>query len=218
MAIIPSIPGVQAEVKVDGERVEEYSDSSQCCEGNTTVKYIEAVSDARFTLHCKVWHPYDIQGRDIQATFRVDGKIIQTSIITYGTYKGKRGEMDAKGATSLKNGIAKVAPMAFSELDIGKFPPISSFTPIMHSKETGMTCFMHKTLIRDFPSPDENSEAILNHKLYKQVTSVGEIRIQIDRGKATSLVTRNDSGITMDEIGKISEKALKGKTLSHQAK
>lgn len=119
MAIIPSIPGVRAEVKVNGEPVEEYADSSQFCEDNATVRYIEAISGARFTIHCKVWHPYDVQGRDIRTMVWVDGKRIPGKSAPFKKYKAGKGEMNVKGVKSYKDGKAKMAHMVFSELDIG---------------------------------------------------------------------------------------------------
>ncbi|KAF4541096.1 uncharacterized protein LTHEOB_8898 [Lasiodiplodia theobromae] len=182
MAIIPSIPGVQAHVKVNGKQVKEYADSSECHEDDSMVRYIEAVSGARFTIHCKVWHPYDLQGQDIRARVWVDGKRIKGCVITHDEHEERQGEMNVKGVKSFKDGKGTIAPMAFSELDI-----------------------------------DENHKDIPSRKLHEKVTSVGTIRIEIERGQA-KVKARRDRTTTMDEIGKISEKALKGKSLSHQVK
>lgn len=204
-------------MKVNGKQVKEYADSSECHEDDSMVRYIEAVSGARFTIHCKVWHPYDLQGQDIRARVWVDGKRIKGCVITHDEHEERQGEMNVKGVKSFKDGKGTIAPMAFSELDIGKFLPISSFTPDRHFKERRMAFFMHETLIRSLPSPDENHKDIPSRKLHEKVTSVGTIRIEIERGQA-KVKARRDRTTTMDEIGKISEKALKGKSLSHQVK
>ncbi|KAL1648462.1 hypothetical protein SLS58_002217 [Diplodia intermedia] len=178
MAIISSVPGVEVEVRVNGERAEEYMDSNQKDSDNTAIRYIEAKSGVRFTIHCTISPSCDRQGKDMRAKILIDGKKIRGKILRLEKSEGVT--IDVYGATSVENGQRSIAHMVFSELDI-----------------------------------DEDSTDISNRMMQKKVMSMGVISIQLHRGLAIKEAPCNRT-TTIDKIGKVSEKALKGKALSHQ--
>ncbi|KAL1622094.1 hypothetical protein SLS54_005159 [Diplodia seriata] len=153
MAIISSVPGVEVEVRVNGERAEEYMDSNQDDSDNKAIRYIEAISGARFTIHCTISSSCDRQGKDIYVKIILDGEKIK-----------------------------------------------------------GMVLFLN-----DSKEGDEHSTDISDGTMQEKVMSMGVISIQLHRGLAIAKQgTPRNRTITMNKIGKVPEKALKGKPLSHQ--
>jgi hypothetical protein len=73
MAIFPDVPGLQAEIVVDGEPLREYEDDGDDTEPGTVTKYIEALSDKEFVLKytVDVDMPTDY---GVEAKIDVDGK------------------------------------------------------------------------------------------------------------------------------------------------
>ncbi|OMP88815.1 hypothetical protein BK809_0005536 [Diplodia seriata] len=119
MAIISSVPGVEVEVRVNGERAEEYMDSNQDDSDNKAIRYIEAISGARFTIHCTISSSCDRQGKDIYVKIILDGEKIKGMVLFLNDSK-EGGTLDINYATSIHNGQLTGAPMVFSELDFGE--------------------------------------------------------------------------------------------------
>ncbi|OJD31722.1 uncharacterized protein BKCO1_4500017 [Diplodia corticola] len=182
MAVISSLPGVEAEVRVNGERAEEYVDSSQVDTDNTTTRYIEAISGARFTVHYTIPSACFGQGKDVRVRVYVDGEKVDGKMLLCKKHNNLRKTVTINGASSFQDGKSTISPMIFSDIDI-----------------------------------DKQETATLSEEMQKHLRSVGTICVRLHRGLAKTQDRRNRT-ITMDGIGKVSEKDLKGKPLSHQVK
>ncbi|OBT84583.1 hypothetical protein VE02_06329 [Pseudogymnoascus sp. 03VT05] len=81
MAVIDAVPGVEVSICINAQPVREYEDADEVIDGplasETVVKYIEAISDAQFTINVTVHPTFDEHRRtrdDLLAQAKVDGK------------------------------------------------------------------------------------------------------------------------------------------------
>jgi hypothetical protein len=113
MAIFNNVPGLEAEVVVDGEPLHEYEDDD--AEPDTMTKYIEALSDKEFALRFifKMDTPVD---HGVQVRMDIDGLV---SCVVYSP-DDLRKPWYKRGKTFLKNGQHFRQNYRFTALNIGK--------------------------------------------------------------------------------------------------
>ncbi|KAF2142555.1 uncharacterized protein K452DRAFT_318156 [Aplosporella prunicola CBS 121167] len=83
MAILESVPGVTAEVRVNNIAVKEYVDTTTEDPPNTVIKYIEAISGQNFTVNWQFQPNFVHRNHSIYAIIYIDGKNVcsQTTIV-----------------------------------------------------------------------------------------------------------------------------------------
>lgn len=81
MAILDALPGVEVSILTNGQSVEEYVDADEVVDGplasKTVVKYIEAISDAEFTVKRTVLDSFRLHKQkvdDLLFQVKLDGK------------------------------------------------------------------------------------------------------------------------------------------------
>jgi hypothetical protein len=121
MAIFPDVPGLQAEIVVDGEPLPEYDDDDDNdADSGTITKYVEALSDKEFALK----YTFNMEtpiGYGVEAKIDVDGKKCHV-----GSPLGHRPHY-RYGPGYLNDGKYFRQHYRFTALEIGeRFPPLSS--------------------------------------------------------------------------------------------
>lgn len=77
MAILTGIPGLDAEVRVDGVHAMEYTNEVEEEDAaTTTIRYIESIFGAKFSTHCTCTEAFNHGEEDVFVTFHVDGQKI----------------------------------------------------------------------------------------------------------------------------------------------
>lgn len=102
MAILPSLPGIKINVRIDGRAVTEYdsndelgtdqdleSENAVYQAGVTILKYIESVSEKTFAVNLSVKSPYGfgIDGQILRFTVLVDGKRVRAPLLLRNLYE-----------------------------------------------------------------------------------------------------------------------------------
>ena len=200
MAIISEVEGLNVQVLVNGQPLVEYDDDEEVGDENngiqkTTTKYIEAISDAEFTIRYTFDKTFVHKGNDIDVEVYMDGQYMEGHIrrspeLQSGCLATVTGHRYRQGNQWFER------KFSFSKLSIGE-------------------CGIPKIY------PPANKSSVEDHTLkptaeiVAKLQQTGVISVRIHR-----LVARHQSnGSHKDKhgngIGQISEKALKGRALSH---
>ncbi|THZ08482.1 hypothetical protein D6C93_00503 [Aureobasidium pullulans] len=175
MAILDSLPGVGITVVVDGEDLHEYQDTDMEDEENTVTKYVEAVTDANFTIKIKGSQELEYKGDCLSLDVLVDGLRIQRPLI--GREATRNG-----GYTRLVEGL-KVNAGYMRRL---RFNTLETVT------EHG------------FGLPED----------LERVKTMGKIEVRLVH-KIWDKPTERTYKDVANDIGIISEKAIKGQAMTH---
>jgi hypothetical protein len=90
MAIIPSVPGLEVDICIGGQRAREYIRPVKTSPGaNTVVRYIEAQSAKEFTITIRVQSPFEIETSAIVARVAVDGICVLGPLFRRDIYESK---------------------------------------------------------------------------------------------------------------------------------
>lgn len=89
MAIIPGVPGLDVEIKVDDVPLVEYIDEDIEDDANTVTRYIRATSGGKFTVHWTFQEDFEYREWDINTRLYVDGKRIDGCVNTSNKRKGQ---------------------------------------------------------------------------------------------------------------------------------
>jgi hypothetical protein len=116
MAISPDLPGLNVTIEVAGELLPEYeydtADTNHVYSTSKAAKYIEAPSDAKFTIHTLYRTPFDPPLR-VHVEIMLDGNYVQAPVLEPGREDGCDGYKYSK-ATFMKNGEAETRKFRFS--------------------------------------------------------------------------------------------------------
>ncbi|KAF4303404.1 hypothetical protein GTA08_BOTSDO08840 [Botryosphaeria dothidea] len=147
MAILTSIPGLDAEVRVDGVHAMEYTNEVEEEDAaTTTIRYIESIFGAKFSTHCTCTEAFNHGEEDVFVTFHVDdednselaGDQPETKLRSLGEislqfYKGKRGGLKRAVSRSSEKVAKKVNKIPEKAL---KGPAVSHSVGVGEAKPT----------------------------------------------------------------------------------
>ena len=197
MAILPSRPGIKISiVGCNGAVFQEYDDDEEKSQPNAVDKYVEAVSGVEFGIRWELtspWPPYTILFQ-----FEVDQKWVGGTYCKPENFKHPAYTGTHVGATAIVNGQGFLHKFAFAALDIGKYT--NDPGEIQSAESVG------------------DSSAPIQGQLMKNVKDTGQITAKAYFVKSLRTLGVVDRALDncIKDLGKIPEKALKGRTLSHQ--
>lgn len=124
MAVIDEVPGVRVHIKVRGQALTEYDDDEETGidhgDGRKIIsKYIEAINDEDFSVHCVFDSTYPYTANDILACVYVDGKYLEAGV-RYARELRHGTSIDLYGHRFQKSGQWFQKNFSFSKLSIGK--------------------------------------------------------------------------------------------------
>jgi hypothetical protein len=118
MAISPDLPGLHVTIEVAGKALHEYeydiADTSHTYATSKTAKYIEAPSDAEFTIHTLYTAPFD-PPLPVHVEIMIDGNYVQAKVLEPGCEDGCDGYKYSK-ATFTKDEEAETRKFRFSDI------------------------------------------------------------------------------------------------------
>jgi hypothetical protein len=118
MAVLPSYPGLEAEIIIDGDALTEYRDDERT-PPQTVCKYVEAKSGAVFEIHYTFLPPFPAD-RAVTMKVHLDGRPMDEPLIRTDELFEARGHICAGSLST--NGVDKnVQRFCFSELEIGEY-------------------------------------------------------------------------------------------------
>lgn len=139
MAILPSIPGIEVQVYIDGKPAKEHSDevgleeknfeneASKYRAGVTIAKYVESISDKTFALKLSVNSPYDfgIDGEILQFAVLVDGKKVRAPLVLKSKYFKEHGWSKLIEGIRTQEDASVIQKFRFASINISKFGSIA---------------------------------------------------------------------------------------------
>ncbi|KAK0650602.1 hypothetical protein DIS24_g6713 [Lasiodiplodia hormozganensis] len=197
MAILPDIPGLKVEVKVNREPLEEFRNEDEPDTSNTVTRYVEATSGANFTVQITYDEALDPKYKDwdISSALFLDGQRADKC-----TTRREKWRHDGQttvtftGVRGFENGEYCLRKMAFSQVNI-----------------VNRTWDLAVDDNDQIPSSTEQVEAF---------RSLGEIEVTFRRSKvlpesypSSKRMSNYQNFNIMDSIP---EKKLKGRAISHQ--
>ncbi|CZT25421.1 uncharacterized protein RCC_11153 [Ramularia collo-cygni] len=175
MAILDTLPGVEIEILVDGEPLEEYADNDSEDQLNTNMCYVEAVTGKVFEVRIKVEGGVEITRDTAEFNISIDGVLEAAPLIPSHRFATRYYERRAEGRNV---GGGKQQKFCFSEIE---------------TVDDGRV---------------EVDEAA-------RTKSLGEIEVLVsfvDMGEETLVQTQD---VLTTDLGIMSEKALKGRAITH---
>lgn len=130
MAVIDAVPGVKVSICINGQPVEEYEDSGEEIDGplasKTVVKYIEAISDAEFTINTTALPAFEKHRKtrdDILVDTKIDGTWVRGRFQRYAKPNSSAPWSIPMEGVSGVNGAGKstISAFKFTAIEIGKF-------------------------------------------------------------------------------------------------
>jgi hypothetical protein len=92
MAIVPSVPGLEVDICIDGQRAREYIRPTKTSpRANAVLRYIEAKSGKEFTITIRVQSPFEIETSAIVARIMVDCVCILGPLFRKERYESQEG-------------------------------------------------------------------------------------------------------------------------------
>ncbi|THY04794.1 hypothetical protein D6D02_07885 [Aureobasidium pullulans] len=193
MAILDSLPGVEITVVVDGEDLHEYQDTDMEDEENTVTKYVEAITDANFAIKIKGSQELEYKGDCLSLDVLVDGLRIQRPLI--GREATRNG-----GYTRLVEGLKVNAGymrrLRFNTLETGTW----THTSQQRAKSNSFILVTE----HGFGLPED----------LERVKTMGKIEVRLVH-KIWDKPTERTYKDVANDIGIISEKAIKGQAMTH---
>jgi hypothetical protein len=193
MAILPSHPGIKISI-VDsrGAAFQEFPDDAEHSD-KLVSRYIEVRSGAEFCIRWDLTAPWP--DHTLLLYFYVDEKPVGGIYCLSDSYGILPYTGTHVGATSVVDGEGFMQKFAFAALDIGKHTNYGSLQLLI---------------------PLDDS-AVTQRLVLKDIKGMGEIKVRVHFIKnLQSASPENRAMQNSENLGKISEKALKGQTLSHQ--
>jgi hypothetical protein len=122
MAIHPDHPGLVAEVVVNGQALREYDDDGQP-QLRTVTKYVEAVSDARFSVRYTI--PKGLTGVcGVRSNLMIDGRNARSQTTPHHRIEECKVTEHLKSLITYHGGASYSQDFRFSQLHIGKLEEI----------------------------------------------------------------------------------------------
>lgn len=212
MTIVTGIPGLEAEVRVNGLRAMEYTNEVKEDSTKTTIRYIESVSGAKFSVHSTCTETFNHSKNDILMAVHVDGQKIGSRFFTNAVARVKRSLINVSipGMKYRQNKESKIKPLIFSNVDIGI---------CVHSPNVLSTFFFSSVSSTAkyslCSSADENDSGFAGDQSEKKLRSLGEIRLLFYEGRKRGLQNFPSRPRLLETPDKVPEKALKGRAISH---
>ena len=120
------LKGIEVLVVIAGKALTEYDHEDTADQNpehpNEVSKYIEAVSDAEFSIDIRVSQYYDLTANDLSFILRLDGVFVSNPVCTKAELKSLRKDWQTNVAGSyVKNGGEwSLRPFKFNDIKIGK--------------------------------------------------------------------------------------------------
>lgn len=200
MAIHPEFPGVEVTIEVDGVALREYASDEDQQPQVTTTCYVESQAGKNFIVMLKFPEDFaQMQQSDIEAILTVDGQRMR-SLVIHGAKNG-RGQKSWDGVRDKEGETCLLRKFMFAPLNMGEF-----------------TMTRAVTLELTFESTDSASQSA-STGTPEEIGQLGQIVVTFNRG---TYRRGSDSHISKQvrafkDLGKIDEKMLKGKAISHSA-
>jgi hypothetical protein len=118
MAKLTGVPGLEAEVVVDGKPLREYNDSDPS-PPKTVSKYVEVTSGAEFEIRYRFRAPFP-RNRTVSMKVTVDGREMDEPLIPPRDLFDKKGHTSA-GPISTNGEQFSVQRFCFSDLETSEF-------------------------------------------------------------------------------------------------
>ena len=202
MAVIDEVPGLKVEIVVNRDPVLEYKSNDEEAKSTRVTNYIEATSGAEFRLDYTFSNFTAKHG--VCAFIKLDGKSAEGRFWSKSDLEGclNGKSLPVNGARSFENGQYIERNFCFSEVHTGR----DSY-PMVHAS---------KKLI--FPI-DDSDACEINKDSKKTLKKIGSIRVEfVWANEIGSREPSRSLGLSISNIGTVSEKALKGRSISHQAR
>lgn len=201
MAALTKVPGISVTLSSGGVDLNEYEDHDELVEGGltekTVVKYVEAISAAEYMVKIDITPQYKPDCYQLLLYVYVDGKNITSRVCAFGdSWNGQSfrvlgaEDIDEYGVVTLRN-------LKFSSITLGE-------NGSLHSRYSTDLCF----LVEDTDSSQVKKDI-------KAIVDVGEVCVKIYRANYGVIIANRATVHIGQAITDISEKALKGKDVSH---
>jgi hypothetical protein len=141
MAVLDEVPGLEVQIAVNGEVLQEYYDRIAKVSKTTVERYIEAQSNTIFEIRYAFKEPFPVD-RCVSMIVTIDGKDLDEPIIRPFELFNSQGHM-SRGPISQLDGRWVVQPYCFAPIDISKFTKhISAKYCLTYSRrEWRINCF-----------------------------------------------------------------------------
>lgn len=194
MAILPSHPGIKISiVNSRGAAFQEFPDSDAENSDKVVSTYVEATSGTEFGIRCEITSPWP--AHTLLLVSYVDGKPVGGRYGFSEKYGRQPYVFTRFGATSVVGGESFIQKFAFAALDIGK-----------HTNDGNLQLLIPK-----------DDSAVTRKLELKDIKGIWQIKVRVHFVKNLRRATPKSRAMQDSEnLGKISEKALKGQALSHQ--
>jgi hypothetical protein len=121
MVVSPFCPGLNVEILVDDQLLQEYDDIDQSAgSANTVIKYIEAQSHAHFAVRARVNEDFIFPIGDIEVRTTVDGRIFERILIAADELFWPEGLVVNGKSCQIGDRTNALQKFQFSALQIGK--------------------------------------------------------------------------------------------------
>ena len=194
MAILPSHPGIKISI-VDsrGAAFQEFPDTDAENSDKVVSSYIEITSGIEFGIRWEITSPWP--AHTLELSFYVDGKSVSGTYCLPDDYGRQPYVHTRVGATSTVGDEDFIQKFAFAALDIGK-----------HTNDGNLQLLIPK-----------DDSAVARRLELRDIKYLGQIIVKVHFVKNLQKSTPEDCAMQESgNLGKISEKALKGQALSHQ--
>jgi hypothetical protein len=122
MVIPPSCPGVNVEILVDGQPLQEYDEIDECpVAPNTAIKYIEARSEAEFAVKVRIDHDFPFPAGDIEVKTILDQQHTARKILEVRKLFNPVGMLIEGYKARIGYGTDVLYKFRFVALDLGEF-------------------------------------------------------------------------------------------------
>ncbi len=198
MAILPSHPGIKVSIVCNGAALQEYDDEDDETQTHVVSKYIEAVSGAEFGIKCEVSPPWP--PNTLLFIYYLDQKWVGGRYAMQISYNPPNWTCIEQGSRTIVDGQSYLHKFAFAALTIGK--RFDKLGPRM---------------VLTIHTADDAATNVGAH-IMKEIKGMGEITVTAYLVKNVQKSYKANYALTSNiaDIGKIPEKALKGRSLSHQ--
>jgi hypothetical protein len=198
MAIVAEAPGLEVQICVDGNPLQEYIDRYTAVSEATSESYIEARSDSGFEIHYSFRTPFPTD-RPVSMIITMDGKDLDEPLVRPEDLYGTDGHVSS-GPISNDGSSWFTQAYLFSPLKISK------------STSDSTECQSTDTCTGEW-SEGPVSEDLLNKLQHIGIITCEFYFLENARHNPNTGFLHKE----LEKLDKVNEKAIKGESLSHQA-
>jgi hypothetical protein len=125
MAVLAGVSGLEVEILVNGQPLQEYEDHSAEVPAHTTERYVEAQSDAHFEIHYTFKAPFPAD-RPISMIVTIDGHDVDEPLIRPTELFQENGHI-SRGVISNVRSRWVVQKYCFSAIQISEYQIITRY-------------------------------------------------------------------------------------------